>query len=1179
MIKRGVWVCCILALILLTSFAVSNIAVGKEEGVKVSSEVTKELQDNGKARVIVTLKDNNDFDSKGRLTASASSSRTNVIENIGKNKVKNEFSSFNGFSAALTREDIAKLEADDRVESIQYDMPVHIFLQDSVPLINASLAWQVKLNDTNITGAGETICIIDTGIDYTHPDLGNCTIRNLSLIGNIENLTTPVESAHPYARGFDYTWNITMTGFTKIAVHFNYIETEQIYDKIRVYDNNNNLIETYYGRYDDLWTPSVDGDTIKVRLTSDSITKEYDGFYIDKVINGTTNTTYNWDSCNKIINGWDFADNSPNPYDDYGHGTHVAGIAAANGIIKGVAPDAKIVAIKSMNWLGEGYTSDIVAGIDWCVNNASKFNISVISMSLGGERYYSYCDNEPNTTAFRTPVNNAVAKNISVVVATGNNGWIDSISAPACIRNATAVGSTTKTDAVSSFSNRNNITDLFAPGSSIYSTYLNGGYATMDGTSMATPHVAGAFALVRQFERLKTGRILTPAEIENVLNRTGNRIPDTGSGLNFSRINVFNAVSGLVMSTVSPVNGKYYNTKNILINITNSSFAQAIWWNNETANATYSGAVYQNFSDGNYTIIAYANDSYGNLYENSPVFIVDTTSPTIDIIFPQNRTYTNRTLLVNISVSDANLASTWFFNGTANETYTTPMLRTFNEGTNTIIAYANDIAGNINQTNITLSVDTTPPNVSFASPLNLTYNSNIILVNITNSSDSVYVWWNNETANATYSGAVYQNFGDGTDTFYAWANDSAGNLNLTSVTFQVDTIFPTINFTNQTTANGTYSQNWIMANVTASDINLDKIVINLYTSTALYQQNVSTAGAGTLFVNFANLADGIYYLNASANDTAGNTNWTTRFFGIDTVKPSISLNSPDDGNSTSTSVKFNYTVTDSNYVTSCSLVIDSTIVDTDPSVAQGTGTTDSFSYSLSTGTYEWTVNCTDVAGNTGTHATNTIIKTGTSNPSGGDTSPNNDDEVPPEDDYTGVVYNLSSTSLLNETSKLLRQFDKIIFRVNNTTHRLTVIDLNVSRNWTKLQIQSGIIISEFRVGDAKKFDASGDGYNDLYVKLSNVKSPWWVNVTIKEIYEKAIVNVTTSAGENETAMKGTGFAIKQQLSNLWNNAAPFIKENKWWFIGGGIVAIIAIGVFILHRKGYRFNFHIIERKE
>jgi hypothetical protein len=564
------------------------------------------------------------------------------------------------------------------------------------------------------------------------------------------------------------------------------------------------------------------------------------------------------------------------------------------------------------------------------------------------------------------------------------------------------------------------------------------------------------------------------------------------------------------------------------------------------------------------------------------------------------------------------------------------------------------------------------PNVSFASPLNKTYNTTSISISISNSSDAIYVWWYNESVNLTYAGNIPYGFADGQHTILAWANDSFGKINSTSVTFKIDTIFPTINFTSLTTANGSYSQKWIRVNVTTNDTNLDKIIINLYNSTALV--NSTSSATSPLFVNIINLPDEIYYLNASANDSAGNINWTgtrmiildnvppffvsiwpanntwsngilsivlnepgfcwvvfngtnytmtnnsgmtefsytnntvsesssnntlnatfycndtlgqlnssnTIFFGIDRTRPIIDLNYPAPGISTTNStLHFNYSLSDNNQIfKNCSMVFDGSILNTHYTTGLISGGTDEFVHSgYSAILHTWSINCVDEAGNIETSESRTFTKTSTSSPTG-ETSTTTDSEAAVEkEDYTGTIYNISSTSLANSTSRLLRQFDKLIFRVNNTTHRLTVLDLNVSRNWTKLQIQSGIIVSEFRVGDEKKFDASGDGYNDLYVKLSNVKSPLWANITIKEIYEKAIINVTTSAGENETAIKGTGFAIKQQLGNLWNNAVPFMKEHKWWFIGGGIVVIIAIGVFILHRKGYKFNFHIIERKE
>jgi subtilisin family serine protease len=1183
MVKRGVWFVFALIIVLMVSFAFSNISVAKDSGMKVSSEVSKAIQENGKARVIVVMKDSpSEF---GKFSISASDSRKQAIAEIGKEKIGYEFQSFNGFSAALTQEDIAKLETDDSVERIEHDMPVQISLQQSVPLINASLAWPVQVNGINITGQGETICIIDTGINYSHVDLGGCNI-NYNRTHNITGSSVDYvlqNNNHPYNVDLTENYTINYTGFSKIAVHFMNISTETDWDFVDILDSNNNTIVSYTGGYRDIWTPSINGDTVNIRLRTDSLQNDY-GFYIDKILNGATGNyteSYNWSNCQKVIGGWDYKNKDPDPYDDHWHGTHVAGIAAANGTIKGVAPDAKIASVKVMDASGNGYSSDVIKGIEWCTGNSTAYNVSVISISLGGGSYTSYCDSD--LTSYRDVINAAVGKNISVIVATGNTDPLGYIRAPACIRNATAVGGTTKADAM--MYNRNNITDLLAPGFDISST-VPSGYGSASGTSMATPHVAGAFALVRQFYKLQSNRVFTPAEIENVLNDTGKRIADTGSGLNFSRIDVYSAMSGLVISTVSPVNGKYYNTKNIFIDITTSSFAQTIWWSNGTANITYSSGYY-NFSEGNYTLIAYANDSYGNLYENSPVFVVDITSPTIDIIFPQNVTYTNRTLLTNIFFSDANLASTRFFNGTANETYTLPVLRTFNEGSNTIIAYASDIAGNVNQTNRTFSIDSMPPNISFTSPLNKAYNTTSISISISNSSDAVYVWWYNESANLTYTGGTYANFSDGNHTILAYVNDSVGNINSSSITFSVDTTPPSINIISPTNVSW---DNGLFFNVSIGESGFCWAILNDTTAITLtnkssnsdYFYNSSSYGSQTPGNSSLNVT---FY----CNDSAGNQRSKTHFFGIDITPPSVSLEDPYNGLSTpnTTAITFRYSPSDDHKIISCSLVIDNNVESTSTSINNGTFNT--FSKSISTGEHRWNVTCIDEAGNSKVSSdTRTITKTGTSsNNDGSSTTSDNGDTGGADTEYEGTIYNVTGSSITNGTSKRLRESDKLVFKINGTEHSLTVLDINFTSNITSIKIRSTIITADLKAGEEKKFDVTEDNYLDLYIKLNDVKYPR-ANLTIKEIYEKSIVNITTNiTTQNETesnwSIKETFSKIGSGIKRGWSASWSFIKDKKWWFIGGLIVAVlagmvVAIKIY-MRRKGYRLNLGALFVKE
>jgi len=511
----------------------------KDEAVK---KFLEKASDSSSISVIVMLKDKNDKD--------VLKSQSNVLSKFNGDefKVKHRYSIINGFSGKVTKSGLIKLLNNPDVEGIYEDRIVHVLLPESVPQINADTVWGIQINGENITGKGETICIIDTGVDYTHPDLGNCTPVNYTLSGNMVNYT--LESQHPYPNDFDYTWKITQPGFKRISVHFkNFsLEMPSEYDALdRIYVYNSNMVEiaAYRGKnVEDVWTPPSEGDTIYIRLVTDSSVTDY-GFYIDKVLNGTANQTLNWSYCRKVIYGYDFVNSDSDPMDDNGHGTHCAGIVAANGSVMGVAPDAKIIAVKVMNSSGSGYSSDIIAGIDFCINNSEIYNISVISMSIGTETHYSSsCDSD--FPYYSDAINNAVSHNISVVVASGNNGSASGISAPACIENATPVGAVDKSDKIASFTNRGSGFPemLLAPGVNINSTWVGGGYLIASGTSMATPHVAGAIALIKQYLRL-TNQGRTPQEIEELLNETGKRIYDSGTGMYFSRIDVYSAILSL----------------------------------------------------------------------------------------------------------------------------------------------------------------------------------------------------------------------------------------------------------------------------------------------------------------------------------------------------------------------------------------------------------------------------------------------------------------------------------------------------------------------------------------------------------------------------------------------------------------------------------------------------------
>jgi subtilisin len=186
--------------------------------------------------------------------------------------------------------------------------------------------------------------------------------------------------------------------------------------------------------------------------------------------------------------GYDYVNNDADPFDDQGHGTHVAGIVAAmrNGTgVVGTAPEASLYGIKVLGADGSGSWSWIISSLDWCVKNG----ISVANFSLGSSSH-------PGSTV-ENAFKNAAAAGLLMIASAGNAGaGTDTVGFPAKFPGVVAVASTTSSDQRSSFSSTGPAVEIAAPGSSIYSTLRGGGYGYMSGTSMAAPHVTGAAALL-----------------------------------------------------------------------------------------------------------------------------------------------------------------------------------------------------------------------------------------------------------------------------------------------------------------------------------------------------------------------------------------------------------------------------------------------------------------------------------------------------------------------------------------------------------------------------------------------------------------------------------------------------------------------------------------------------------
>ena len=289
---------------------------------------------------------------------------------------------------------------------------------------------------------------------------------------------------------------------------------------------------------------------------------------------------------------------APCPLADCVHGTHVAGIAAGNGAgagvpFSGVAPDAQLMAVQVFSEIIDpfscgglapcvgAFTSDLIAGLERVYAVAPALNVVSVNMSLGAGLYPAACDAEP----YKPIIDNLRSIGVATVVASGNNSATSGISSPGCVSSAISVGSVDKSNRVSYFSNVASFLSLFAPGQSITSSVPGGGYQAFSGTSMASPHVAGTWALLR--EAAPAASVDT---ILSALRQTGQPITDTRAGgtVTAPRVSLFEALTTLaavenpapVATALSPA-GTAAGTASFALTITGSGFDafSVVKWN------------------------------------------------------------------------------------------------------------------------------------------------------------------------------------------------------------------------------------------------------------------------------------------------------------------------------------------------------------------------------------------------------------------------------------------------------------------------------------------------------------------------------------------------------------------------------------------------------------------------
>ena len=343
----------------------------------------------------------------------------------------------------------------------------------------------------------------------------------------------------------------------------------------------------------------------------------------------------------KVIGGYDFGDSDGNPIPNgNGHGTACAGIAAGNiatnqgDYVGGVAPGAKLYALKITAGSGANATdADIVTAWNWCItlkNDDPNNPILAISTSFGGGKYNSVCDSA--NTAYAVGAANAVSAGITLLVSSGNEGFCDSLSMPACIQNVISVGGVydaayggatycidsrscvavsnpgicpttgysvsdlTAPDRVAAYSNTADFLGQLAPSHRTSTTdivgtpgFSAGSYHTnFGGTSASAPYAAGAVAALQSASKALSGRYLTPAEVRTLLTSTGDFLSDPKViQAPKPRVNLGRAIETLIPPRLT---AKRTNSLLVISWATNTGTGYTLEWANAIPAASWSNA-------------------------------------------------------------------------------------------------------------------------------------------------------------------------------------------------------------------------------------------------------------------------------------------------------------------------------------------------------------------------------------------------------------------------------------------------------------------------------------------------------------------------------------------------------------------------------------------------------------
>ncbi|MBI2043498.1 PGF-pre-PGF domain-containing protein [Candidatus Pacearchaeota archaeon] len=591
--------------------------------------------------------------------------------------------------------------------------------------------------------------------------------------------------------------------------------------------------------------------------------------------------------------------------------------------------------------------------------------------------------------------------------------------------------------------------------------------------------------------------------------------------------NVSYTIPGPNITSLMQNNSNFSNI-NLNINYTYSIFPQQIsscFYSNDTysvANKSLgSGGTFFNITNitwgqGKHNVTVYCNDTSNYLNWSTISFTIDSIAPNLNISFPSqnNSNSSNNNLDINFTFSDVttNIDSAWYSNDTysvnlslgSGGTYFNITNLTWSEGKHNVTIYVNDSAGNLNQSTISFTVDTTAPSISITNPSqNNTMTAKIgIDINYTFSDSGVGInscWYSNDTYSVN---TTLENCGNITNVIWSdayhnvtiYANDSVGNLNSASVSFTVKSSAPDTNYVSPTENSGVYkSRNYLIVNVTAVDTNLDSILIRLYDSTQT-QINFSLVETSPNYINFSGLSDGLYYYNATANDTVNNfIDLTTRNITLDTTNPSVTSFS-----CTPSSVTAGNTVTCSCSGTDALSGVQTTSFTENPSTTN-------------TGTFSETCTVTDFAGNQGSATTSYIVEgggtAGTTGGGGGTISGE------PITETTHLITSISPEAGITITGSILDSQETLIKEIQiNVNEQVVNVKINIAAYDEK---PTGV-----------SFEKEGIVYKYLRIDVENLDS------NLQEA--KITLQIGKSKIANGTSKENIALFKLDEQNNVWN---------------------------------------------